>query len=142
MTSLKKYKISLTDNQKSKIAGALNKKTDVTIQISKGTYPFLLSERQINKIEKNSKDNKNVRITLSYNQLKENEKNGGILPLIFAGIGALAALAGGASSIANSVIEAKHKQKVLDEQIRHNKEMESKKGGKMVNGILKNKKKK
>lgn len=138
MSTYKKYKISLTDNQKSKIATALKKKTDVTIQITKGTYSFLLSERQINKIEKNYKDKKDVRITLTYNQLKENQKDGGILPLIFAGIGALGALASGASSIYSAVKDSKHKDKILEEQIRHNKAMETKKGGKI--GKLKKKK--
>lgn len=139
MTAYKKYKISLSDNQKSKIALALKKKTDVTIQISKGTYTFMLTDRQINKIEKNYKDKKDVRITITYNQLKENEKNGGILPLIFAGIGAIAALASGASSIYSAVKDSKYKDKMLEEQKRHNKEMETKKGGKI--GKLKKKKK-
>lgn len=54
-------------------------------------------------------------------------KTGGILPLIpiFAGLSALGALAGGASSIATAVNKAKAAQQKLSEDERHNKQMES-----------------
>ena len=54
-------------------------------------------------------------------------KTGGILPLIpiFAGLSALGALAGGASSIATAVNKAKSAQQKLAEDERHNKQMES-----------------
>lgn len=54
-------------------------------------------------------------------------KTGGILPLIpiFAGLSALGALAGGASSIATAVNKAKAAQQKLTEDERHNKQMES-----------------
>lgn len=54
-------------------------------------------------------------------------KRGGILPLIpiFAGLSALGALAGGASSIVSAVNKAKSAQQQLDESTRHNKTMES-----------------
>ena len=53
-------------------------------------------------------------------------KTGGILPLIpiFAGLSALGALSGGAAGIASAVNAAKHAQKKLEEQKRHNKTME------------------
>lgn len=53
-------------------------------------------------------------------------KSGGILPLIpiFAGLSALGSLAGGASAIASSVINAKNTRKKLEEDKRHNAAME------------------
>lgn len=54
-------------------------------------------------------------------------KTGGFLPLIplFAGLSALGALAGGASSIASAVNKAKMAQEELKEKQRHNQKMES-----------------
>lgn len=54
-------------------------------------------------------------------------KTGGFLPLIplFAGLSALGALAGGASSIASAVNKAKAAQEELREKQRHNEKMES-----------------
>lgn len=53
-------------------------------------------------------------------------KSGGILPLIplFAGLSALGSLAGGASAIAKTVIDAKNAKKKLEEDQRHNVAME------------------
>lgn len=52
------------------------------------------------------------------------KKRGGFLPLLFAGLSALGALAGGAAGIAGAVNKAKTAQKNLEETQRHNKEME------------------
>lgn len=59
-------------------------------------------------------------------------KTGGILPLIpiFAGLSALGSLAGGASAIAKTVIDAKNAKKKLEEDTRHNKVMEAINDGK------------
>lgn len=62
-------------------------------------------------------------INLSYNQLKQNAKRG-YLPPAFAGIGALGALFGRASSIANFVIDQKDQKKKLEKKIRDTKAME------------------
>lgn len=53
------------------------------------------------------------------------KKSGGFLPLLFAGLSALGALAGGGSAIATAVNKAKMAQKNLEEAKRHNKKMES-----------------
>ena len=65
------------------------------------------------------------------NDIKEAEtKKGGILPLltllplIFGGIGAAGAVAGGAAGIAKSVNDKKSSDAELAEEERHNKEME------------------
>lgn len=54
-------------------------------------------------------------------------KVGGILPLLplFAGLSALGSLAGGASAIAKTVIDAKNAKKKLEENHRHNQTMEA-----------------
>lgn len=52
------------------------------------------------------------------------KKSGGFLPLLFAGLSALGALAGGAAGIAGAVNKAKAAQKNLEETQRHNQEME------------------
>lgn len=51
-------------------------------------------------------------------------KYGGFLPLLFPILGALGALAGGASGIAKAVIDSKDSKKKLLEEERHNKVME------------------
>jgi len=51
--------------------------------------------------------------------------HGGFLPLLFAGLSALAALAGGGSSIASAVNKAKNDSKTLDELKKHNAVMEA-----------------
>ncbi|VVC36938.1 Hypothetical protein CINCED_3A010364 [Cinara cedri] len=54
----------------------------------------------------------------------EQIKQGGFLPLLFAGIGAASILAGEISSIENTIIERKHKIAMEKEQEKHIKEME------------------
>lgn len=116
--------LNLNNKQLKKIALAHNEKTNVIVQltfsqIGKGKY-FDLPDRQIKKLEKAKQDKKGVRLELNYDQIKK----GGFIPLIIAGIGAASALAGGASAIVNSVVEAKHKKAMERETTRHNKEME------------------
>lgn len=132
------YQINLSDNHKNKIKTGYKNKIPVTIQLKsdqKGNEKVLLTQRQINKIEKCKKDKKGCRITLTHDQLKKNH-SGGFLPLLFAGLGALGALVSGSSAIANSIINKKAKDKELDEQQRHNKVMEGK-GLKKVKKIKK-----
>jgi hypothetical protein len=46
------------------------------------------------------------------------------LPLIFGGLGALGAIAGGATAVAKTVIDKQTKEAELEEQKRHNLEIE------------------
>jgi len=46
------------------------------------------------------------------------------LPILFAALGAVGALAGGSTANANSVISAKHQSAEEEEMKRHNSEME------------------
>lgn len=119
--------LNLNENQLKKISSAFKKKAGVTIQlkcdqIGKGKNKFNLNQRQISKLQKAKNIGKGVRLELKYDQIK----SGGFLSLILAGLGALGALAGGASAIADSVINKKAKDKELEEQKRHNKVVEGK----------------
>lgn len=119
--------LNLSEYQLKKIATAYKKKTGTTVQLTNnqigtGNNKFNLSTRQINKLQKAKKKGTGSRLELKYDQIKQ----GGFLPLLFAGLGALGALAGGASAIANAVINKQAKDKELTEQMRHNKEIEGK----------------
>lgn len=120
--------LNLSDSQIKKLSTAFNKNTDVTIQlkytqIENGKNIFDLTDRQKNKLKKAKNNKKGVRLVITNKQLKN--KVGGFLPLIIAGIGALSALAGGASAVANTFIDANDKKKKREEAERHNKEMEN-----------------
>lgn len=125
------HKVNLKDIQIRKIKTAYKKKVPVTIQLNKdqlsGSDKLQLTQRQINKIEKSKKEHKGCRITLSYDQLKQNH-SGGFLPLVFAGLAALGSLVGGGAAVAKTINDNKNQQKELQELKRHNLAMESKRG--------------
>jgi len=121
--------LNLSDSQVKKLVKAYENKTDVIIQlkhtqIGSGKNIFNLTNRQKNKLIKAKKNEEGVRLKITKSQFGNKDKVGGFLPLIIAGIGALGALAGGASAIANTVIDAKDKKLKRDEVERHNKAME------------------
>jgi hypothetical protein len=62
-------------------------------------------------------------LELKYEQLKTNH-TGGFLPILFAALGALGALAGGSAAIANAVKTSQHQSAEEAEMKRHNREME------------------
>ena len=64
-------------------------------------------------------------LKLSKSQVQSMNRSGGFIPLLLAGLGALASLAGGASAIAKTVIHKRARDRELDEQQRHNMAMES-----------------
>lgn len=124
------YKFNLSENQRKKIASAWKKKANVTIQLKNdqlynGNYNLSLTERQKNQIEKAKKNTTGLRLEFSYDHLKSNHE-GGFLPLLFAGLGALGALASGGSSIVNAYNNQKAKNKELEELKRHNAVIEGK----------------
>lgn len=142
---LESIKLNLTPYQINKIKHACSKKTTLTIQlkpeqINTGNNIFKLTNRQINKLQRAKQNRKGSRIQINYNNLK----SGGFLPLVFAGLGALGALAGGVAGVANSVIDYKDKKVKNAEIERHNKEMEKviSKAKKITIGAGCNKKKK
>lgn len=60
--------------------------------------------------------------------IKTPKKVGGILPLILAGIGALAGVTGGVTNVVKTINDAKMAQAKLNELKRHNLAMEPKQG--------------
>lgn len=60
--------------------------------------------------------------------IKTPKKVGGILPLILAGIGALAGVTGGVTNVVKTINDAKLAQAKLNELKRHNLAMETKQG--------------
>jgi hypothetical protein len=125
------YGVTLTVGQIKKIKNAHNKKLNVTIKISKqnltGNDKLHLTELQINKIKKADTAlqagpaGKGVELTLSRAQLDHMEKVGGFLPLLAAIpaiLGAIGGLAGGVTSAVNS-------SRQVNEQKRHNQEIEN-----------------
>ena len=66
---------------------------------------------------------KGVTLELNHNQLKTNH-SGGFLPIHFATLGAIEALAGGSAAIANAVKTSQHQAAEEEESKRHNLEME------------------
>jgi energy-converting hydrogenase Eha subunit G len=87
-----------------------------------GKYKILLTETQKEKLDESKKLEKGLILELKHEQLKANY-SGGFLPIIFAALGALGGLAGGAAAVTNGVINAKH-QRAEEEMISHNSEME------------------
>lgn len=124
------YKLNLSENQRKKIALAWKKKSNVTIQLSNdqlsnGNYKLSLTEDQKKKIEKAKKNNVGLRLNLTYNHLKVNHE-GGFLPLLFAGLGALGAMTSGVSAGINAYSNHKARDKELEELRRHNAVIEGK----------------
>ena len=130
----------LTENQKKKLAEACKNNTNAIIQIAsdkiyKGENIFYLDQNQIDKL-KNSKEKKSgVRLEITPKQIKK--KEGGFLPLILPFLEAAAVATPAIVALYDSYKDSKHKKKMEEETIRHNKEMEKNKGS----GLKKNKKK-
>jgi hypothetical protein len=130
MSSYKQYKLDLTPFQQQKLKTAFNTRTPISIQLKKeqyknGTVPLLLTDRQLNKINKNE----NFILKLSQSQVRKmTEKFGGFvitLPAILGAIGAIAGTAGATSGIVKAVNDKTHQKKSEKEQLRHNQIMEA-----------------
>ena len=134
MTRYTSYGLDLSENQLEKIINAAKADKGTTIKLTQvntttdeGPHKFLLTPTQIEKIKNN---NGSLTLKLSAVQLREMEKSGGflpllaLLPLIFGGIGAASGIAGGVASAVSSVKNVKTAAAALEEQIRHNKQVE------------------
>jgi hypothetical protein len=101
-----------------------------------GEHPLPITDSEL----KHVKDGDGY-VTVSLNKKKlqhiRDDKSGGFLPLltllpaILGGLGALGGIAGGAASIASSVNKKKNEDERLEEERRHNRELESKLGSGM-----------
>ena len=131
MTRYTSYGLDLSENQLEKIINASKADKGTTVKLTntatEGPHKFLLTPTQIEKIKNN---NGSLNLKLSAVQLREMEKSGGflpllaLLPLIFGGIGAASGIAGGVASAVSSVKNVKTAAAALEEQIRHNKQVE------------------
>ena len=136
------YGLNLTDIQLEKIIKASKNHERVELRISKDNrngdvHKMPLTNRQINQIRKAKNG---LILSLSSKQLKYLEKSGGLLPLlallplIFGGLGAAGAVAGGISSAVSSAKNVSNAAAQLAEAERHNREIETQlKNG---NGII------
>ncbi|KAE9530069.1 hypothetical protein AGLY_011531 [Aphis glycines] len=126
-----KSKRHLGMNLKKKLAEACKNNTNAIIQIVsdkiyKGQNIFYLDQNQIDKL-KNSKEKKSgVRLEITPKQIKK--KEGGFLPLILPFLEAAAVATPAIVALYDSYKDNKHKKKMEEETIRHNKEMEKNKG--------------
>ena len=136
------YGLNLTDNQLEKIIKASTNHEGVVLRISKDNrngdvHKIPLTNRQINRIKKTKIG---LILSLSSTQLKYLEKSGGLLPLlallplIFGGLGAAGAVAGGISSAVSSAKNISNAAAQLAETERHNREIETQL--KNSNGII------
>lgn len=83
MDELHKHNINLSDRQKNRLRIAFKKRNSAVIglsaeQLKNGNNSILLTEDQHKAIVKAKKNNKGLRLTISYDQLAKN-KNGGLL---------------------------------------------------------------
>lgn len=91
MTTLIEYKVNLSDGQKKKLAKAYGDKCPYTFRLNNnqltGEFPLLLTERQVNNINKAKANNTGIDIKMSATQMRSQGQSGGFL-------GALAGLLG------------------------------------------------
>jgi hypothetical protein len=126
---MQETKINLSEYQIKKIKTAWKNKTSATIRLSyenisgTGKYKLLLTDDQNRLLDKSRKLKKGLTLELNHSQLKNNH-SGGFLPILFAALGAIGALAGGSAAIANAVKTSQHQKEEEEEMKRHNKEME------------------
>lgn len=91
MTTYTEYKVNLTDNQKSKLACAINIKSPLTLLLKhsnlQGNDELMLTKRQINKIQKSLANRTGTDISISKTQKTKLVKHGGNLftSLVFIG---------------------------------------------------------
>ena len=109
-----------------------------------------LTKTQVNRIKKSIEGNTGLDLTFSVAQLKHckklGEKNGGfiqllsLLPLLFGGLGAAGAVAGGTAGIVNAVKGARAQNAAQVETERHNRAIEEQNAAalKSGTGILSN----
>lgn len=126
--------VKLTNTQAKKLADAIRNKTIVSLKLRfnelNGEHKLPLTQMQINKIEKHKNKGVGIILHLSQKQLNYMNKTGGVLPLlallpaIFGGLAATGGLAGGIATIAKSVNDKKANDKMLEEQQRHNTQVE------------------
>lgn len=83
MTSYKLHSVDLTDGQKQSLAKAYNQRAPVTLRLKhnqlSGNFPLLLTNSQINHINKAKQKGTGVDVNISKSQISAQSKNGGFL---------------------------------------------------------------
>jgi hypothetical protein len=129
------YPLTLSDTQLEKVLMAAKKHEGTVIRLRESStsdqnapHKLPLTRTQIAKIQKT---NHGFNLKLSAAQLKYLEKSGGflpllaLLPLIFGGLGAAGAFAGGVASAVSSAKNIQAAATAQAESERHNREIES-----------------
>ena len=143
-----KTSVTLSKHQIVRVKNAYENKASVKLFLSyekikqPGKYTLLLTESQKTRLDKNKEAKRGIILDLTYEQLKTNY-TGGFLPILFAALGPIAALAAGSAAIANAVKTSQHQSAEEAEIKRHNIEMEkiaqSKKNLSLGSGLKKKK---
>ena len=81
MTSYIEYGVNLTDNQKMKLASAINNKTPLTLRIKhtnlRGNDELMLTKTQIGKIKKSFANGTGTDIKIGQTQIRKVAQHGG-----------------------------------------------------------------
>ena len=92
MTTYIEYRVTLTPNQKSKLASAIRNKSPLTLRLKRSQLrtsdELMLTRRQIAKIEKSLANGTGTDIKISRTQIKRSVKHGGNLFTSLASLGA------------------------------------------------------
>ena len=92
MTTYIEYGVQLTPNQKSKLMSAIKNKSPLTLRLRhsqlRGSDELVLTQRQINKLEKSLATGKGSDIKISKTQIRRSVKHGGNLFTSLASLGA------------------------------------------------------
>ena len=92
MTTYIEYGVQLTPNQKSKLMSAIKNKSPLTLRLRhsqlRGSDELMLTQRQINKLEKSLATGKGSDIKISKTQIRRSVKHGGNLFTSLASLGA------------------------------------------------------
>ena len=134
--SYTEYGVKLSNTQANKLANAIRNKTIASIKLScnelNGEHKIPLTQMQINKINKHKNKGVGIILHLSQKQLHHMHKTilplMALLPAIFGGWRAAGGIASGASSIAKAINDKKANNKMLEEQQKHNAEVEKQLG--------------
>ena len=129
------YGVTLTQGQKENLAKATRDGVGVTIRLPAnqlhGEDKLGLTKRQLAHITKKKSEGAGIELKFSKTQMKRMTKMGGILPLfallpmLFGGLSAAGALAGGAAGVAKTVLDKQTASAAQAEVERHNRKVEA-----------------
>jgi hypothetical protein len=119
------HNFNLTKVQMKNIKKAIKKQEPILMKFTKknfinGTIPLPLSKAE----EMNVKNNKTFHYNLSKKKIELLDKESGFLPILLAGLAALAGVTGAASGVAKTILDKKANDEKIAEEQRHNKAME------------------